>query len=117
VKTYLAFGGGTPFIKLQTAEPGKSIIQSDIGGYPPWTGYLMFLQAARALAHMPPIPYDKAIGANRMVTPENSVDVLTTGGWGTSWVNGFRELLGLPALSGSELTAAATLNGAMVGQV
>jgi ribose transport system substrate-binding protein len=117
VKTYLAFGGGTPFIKLQTAEPGKSIIQSDIGGYPPWTGYLMFLQAARALAHMPPIPYDKAIGANRMVTPENSVDVLTTGGWGTSWVNGFRELLGLPALSGAELTAAATLNGAMVGQV
>ena len=117
VKTYLAFGGGTPFIKLQTAEPGKSIIQSDIGGYPPWTGYLMFLQAARALQHMPPIPYDKAIGANRMATPENAVDVLTTGGWGTDWVNGFRELLGLPPLSGEELTAAATLNGAMVGKV
>src|SRR5215470_20225850 len=117
VKTYLAFGGGTPFIKLQTAEPGKSIIQSDIGGYPPWTGYLMFLQAARALQKMPPIPYDKAIGANRMATPDNAVDVLTTGGWGTDWVNGFRGLLGLPALSGEELTAAATLNGAMVGKV
>ena len=117
VKTYLAFGGGTPFIKLQTADPGKSIIQSDIGGYPPWTGYLMFLQAARALQKMSPIPYDKAIGPNRMATPDNAVNVLTTGGWGTDWVNGFRALLGLPALSGSALTAAATLNGAMVGQV
>jgi ribose transport system substrate-binding protein len=117
VKTYLAFGGGTPFIKLQTADPGKSIIQSDIGGYPPWTGYLMFLQAARALEKLPPIPYDKAIGPNRMATPDNAVNVLTTGGWGTDWVNGFRGLLGLPALSGAALTAAATLNGAMVGQV
>jgi hypothetical protein len=116
VKTYLAFGGGTPFVKLQTADPGKTIIQSDIGGYPPWTGYLMFLQAARALEKMPPIPYDKAIGPNRIVTPDNAVDVLTTGGNGTDWVNGFRELLSLPALSGSELTAAATLNGAMVSQ-
>lgn len=116
VKTYLAFGGGTPFVKLQTAEPGKSIIQSDIGGYPPWTGYLMFLQAARALTKMPPIPYDKAIGPNRIVTPDNAVDVLTTGGNGTDWVNGFRDLLGLPPLSGSALTAAATLNGAMVSQ-
>jgi ribose transport system substrate-binding protein len=117
VKAYLNFGGGTPFVKLQTAEPGKSIVQSDIGGYPPWTGYLLFLQTARALEHMAPIPYDKAIGPNRVVTPENAVEVLTTGGWGEDWVNGFRDLLGLPALSGSELTAAATLNGAMVGQV
>jgi len=117
VKTYLAFGGGTPFVKLQTADPGKSIIQSDIGGYPPWTGYLMFLQAARALEKMPPIPYDKAIGPNRIVTPDNAVDVLTTGGNGTDWVNGFRDLLGLPALSGSALTSAATLNGAMTSSV
>jgi ABC-type sugar transport system substrate-binding protein len=117
VKTYLAFGGGTPFVKLQTADPGKSIIQSDIGGYPPWTGYLMFLQAARALEKMPPIPYDKAIGPNRIVTPDNAVDVLTTGGNGTDWVNGFRGLLGLPPLSGSALTSAATLNGAMTGTV
>ena len=34
---------------------------------------------------------------------------------GHDWVNGFRELLGLPALSGSALTAASTLNGSMVG--
>jgi ABC-type sugar transport system substrate-binding protein len=113
VKTYLAFGGGTPFIKLQTAEPGKSIIQSDIGGYPPWTGYLLVLQTVRALEKLPPIPYDKAIGPDRIATPDNAVNVLTTGGWGTSWVNGFRGLLGLPPLSGSALTAAATLNGAM----
>jgi hypothetical protein len=77
----------------------------------------MFLQAARALQKMPPIPYDKAIGPNRIVTPDNAVDVLTTGGNGTDWVNGFRGLLGLPALSGSALTAAATLNGAMTGTV
>ena len=115
VKTYLAFGGGAPFIKLQTADPGKSIIQSDIGGYPPWTGYLMFLQAARALEGLAPIPYDKAIGPDRIATPGNAAEVYTTGGWGTDWVNGFRGLLGLPSLSGSALTAAATLNGSMTG--
>ena len=115
IKTYLAFGGGTPFIQLQTVEPGESVIQSDIGGYPPWTGYLLFLQTARALEHMTPIPSDDAIGPDRAATPENAVDVLTTGGWGTDWVNGFRGLLGLPALSGTALTDAATLNGAMVG--
>ena len=113
MKAYLAFGGGTPFIKLQTVQPGESIIQSDIGGYPPWTGYLLFLQTARALEKMPPIPYNEAIGPDRIATPQNAVNVLTTGGWGTSWVNGFRNLLGLPALSGSALTAASTLNGAM----
>ena len=115
IKTYLAFGGGTPFIKLQTAAPGSDIIQSDIGGYPPWTGYLMFLQTARALEHLAPISYDKAIGPDRIATPQNAVNVLETGGWGTSWVNGFRGLLGLPPLSGSALTAAATLSGAMTG--
>ena len=48
---------------------------------------------------------------------DNAVEVLQTGGWGTSWVNGFRELLGLPDLSGSALTNAATLNGTMVDSV
>src|SRR5690348_1800125 len=115
VKAYLNFGGGTPYVKIQTADPGKSIVQSDLGGYPPWTGYLMFLQLARSMEGLPPIPMDKAIGPNRMVTPDNAAEVLATGGWGTSWVNGFRALLGLPALSGSALTAASTLNGSMVG--
>jgi hypothetical protein len=115
IKAYLAFGGGTPFIQLQTVEPGKSVIQSDIGGYPPWTGYLLFLQTARELDHQSAIPYDVAIGPDRVATPQNAVNVLTTGGWGTDWVNGFRALLGLPALSGKALTEAATLNGAMVG--
>ena len=117
IKAYLNFGGGTPFVKLQTSGAGAAIVQSDIGGYPPWTGYLMFLQTARALEKLPAIPYDKAIGPDRVVTPQNAAEVLTTGGWGTSWVNGFRELLGLPALSGSALTSAATLNGAMTGTV
>jgi ABC-type sugar transport system substrate-binding protein len=113
VKTYLAFGGGTPFIKLQAVQPGEDIIQSDIGGYPPWTGYLLFLQTARALEKLPPIPYNDAIGPDRVATPQNADNVLETGGWGTSWVNGFRDLLGLPSLSGSALTAASTLNGTM----
>ncbi len=113
IKAYLSFGGGTPFVKLQTSGAGQAIIQSDIGGYPPWTGYLMFLQTARALEKLPAIPYNQAIGPDRIVTPQNAVEVLTTGGWGTSWVNGFRGLLGLPALSGNALTSAATLNGAM----
>ena len=115
IKAYLNFGGGTPFVKLQTSGDGAAIVQSDIGGYPPWTGYLMFLQTARALEKLPAIPYDQAIGPDRVVTPQNAVEVLETGGWGTDWVNGFRGLLGLPALSGSALTAAATLNGAMTG--
>lgn len=113
VKSYLAFGGGTSPIKLQTVEPGKSIIQSDIGGYAPWWGYLLILQTARVLSGMPAIPIDKAIVPSRAVTPENADEVLKTGGFGTDFVNGFRELLGLPALSGKELTDAATLNGAM----
>jgi hypothetical protein len=51
-----------------------------------------------------------------MITPQNAVSVLTTGGFGNDWVNGFRELIGLPDLSGSALAAASTLNGAMTGK-
>ena len=115
VKAYLNFGGGTPFVKIQTADPGKSIVQSDIGGYPPWTGYLMFLDTARAMEKLPALGLDKAIGPDRIITPDNAAEILQTGGWGTDWVNGFRSLLGLPALSGAALTAAATLNGSMTG--
>jgi ABC-type sugar transport system substrate-binding protein len=116
VKTYLAFGGGTPFVQLQTVSPGKDIIQSDVSESPPWTGYLLFLQAARGLEKLPPIPYDQAIGPDLMITPDNAVSVLSTGGFGDDWVNGFRTLLGLPALSGAALHAASTLNGAMTGK-
>ena len=116
VKTYLAFGGGTPFVQLQTASPGKDIIQSDVSESPPWTGYLLFLQAARGLEKLPPISYEQAIGPDRIITPDNAVDVLNTGGFGDDWVNGFRQLLGLPALSGSALHAASTLNGGMTGK-
>jgi len=116
VKTYLAFGGGTPFVQLQTAQPGATIIQSDVSESPPWTGYLLVLQAIRGLEKLPPISYADAIGPDRIITPQNAVEVLTTGGFGDDWVNGFRALVGLPDLSGSALTAAATLNGAMVGK-
>ncbi len=73
----------------------------------------MFLDTARAMEKLPALSLTQAIGPDRIVTPQNAVEVLETGGWGTSWVNGFRELLGLPDLSGSALTAAATLNGSM----
>jgi ribose transport system substrate-binding protein len=116
VKTYLAFGGGTPFVQLQTAQPGATIIQSDVSESPPWTGYLLFLQAARGLEKLPPISYANAIGPDLIITPQNAVSVLETGGFGDDWVNGFRELLGLPDLSGSALHAASTLNGAMTGK-
>ena len=116
VKTYLAFGGGTPFVQLQTASPGKDIIQSDVSESPPWTGYLLFLQAVRGLEKLAPISYDKAIGPDLIITPDNAVSVLQTGGFGDDWVNGFRELLGLPDLTGTALHAASTLNGAMVGK-
>ena len=116
VKTYLAFGGGTPFVQLQTVSPGKDIIQSDVSESPPWTGYLLFLQAARGLEKLAPIPYAQAIGPDLMITPDNAVSVLATGGFGDQWVNGFRALLGLSALSGSALHAASTLNGAMTGK-
>jgi ribose transport system substrate-binding protein len=116
VKSYLAFGGGTAPVKLQTVEPGKSIIQSDIGGYAPWWGYLLFLQTARVLSGMKAVPIDKALVPSRAVTPENAVDVLTTGGFGTDFVNGFRKLLGLSALSGTALGNAATLNGTMTAK-
>src|SRR3984957_9928698 len=116
VKTYLAFGGGTPFVQLQTVQPGASIIESDVSESPPWTGYLLVLQAVRGLEKLAPIPYAQAIGPDLMITPQNAVSVLSTGGFGDDWVNGFRELVGLPDLSGSALHAASTLNGAMTGK-
>jgi ABC-type sugar transport system substrate-binding protein len=116
VKTYLAFGGGTPFVQLQTVSPGKDVIQSDVSESPPWTGYLLFLQAARGLEKLAPIPYNQAIGPDLMITPDNADSVLATGGFGDNWVNGFRTLLGLSALSGAALHAASTLNGAMTGK-
>jgi hypothetical protein len=45
---------------------------------------------------------------------EGGVEVLTTIGRGTSWVNGLRGIPGLPGLAGGTLTSAATLAGAMV---
>ena len=116
VKTYLAFGGGTPFVQLQTVSPGKDIIQSDVSESPPWTGYLLFLQAARGLEKLAPIPYAQAIGPDLMITPDNAVSVLATGGFGDTGSTASATLLGLPALSGSALHAASTLNGAMTGK-
>jgi ribose transport system substrate-binding protein len=117
VKSYLAFGGGTPEMQQQAAGAGHEIIQSDIGGYPVWTGYLLFVQTAKVLTHMAPIPEATAYGPDRVATPQNVAEILRTGGWGTDFVNGFRHMLGLPPLSGKALFEAATLNGAMTAKV
>jgi len=117
VKSYLAFGGGTPEMQQQAAGVGHSIIQSDIGGYPVWTGYLLLVQTAKVLVHQAPIPESQAIGPDRIATPQNVAEILKTGGWGTNFVNGFRHMLGLSALSGSALDRAATLNGTMTAKV
>jgi hypothetical protein len=53
---------------------------------------------------------------SRAVTPQNAAEVLTTGGFGTDFVNGFHALLGLPALSGKALIDAATLDGTMTAK-
>lgn len=117
VKSYLAFGGGTPEMQEQAAGVGHAIIQSDIGGYPVWTGYLLFVQTAKVLAGQAPIPETLAIGPDRVATPQNVAQILKTGGWGTDFVNGFRGMLGLPALKGKALFQAATLNGTMTAKV
>lgn len=117
VRSYLAFGGGTPEMQQQATGVGHSIIQSDIGGYPVWTGYLLAVQTAKVLVHQAPIPEALAIGPDRVATPQNVAQILRTGGWGTNFVNGFRHMLGLPALKGSALTSAATLNGTMTAKV
>lgn len=117
VKSYLAFGGGTPEMQAQASGVGHSIIQSDIGGYPVWTGYLLFVQTAKVLVHQPAMPENLAIGPDRIATPQNVAQILKTGGWGTDFVNGFRGMLHLPPLKGKALFKAATLNGTMTAKV
>ena len=117
VKTYLAFGGGTPFVQLQTASPGKDIIQSDVSESPA-VDRLPAVPAGRprpgeAAARSRTTRPSARTGSSPRITPSS---VLTTGGFGDDWVNGFRDLLGLPDLSGSALHAASTLNGAMTGK-
>lgn len=116
VKTYLSFGGDTTVGKLQVSGPGHAVIQGGISTYATWTGYLDVLQMARVLEHEKPIPFAKAYGPSRIVTPQNAANLLKTGGFGTSFVNGFRKLLGVKALSGSALTNAATITGKMTAK-
>lgn len=117
VKTYLAFGGGTPFIKMQVSGLGHQIIQNDIGGYPVWTGYLLFYQTALVLTGQKTIPYASAWGPNRVATPQNARQMVLTGGWGTDFVNGFHGLLKMRQLTGASLFKAATLGGIMTSTV
>ena len=117
VKTYLAFGGGTPVrpvadrsARASEHHPERRQRVPAVDGLP--AGPADHPRPGEAA----PISYADAIGPDRIITPDNAVDVLTTGGFGDDWVNGFRELVGLPDLSGSALHAASTLNGAMVGK-
>lgn len=103
-------------MQTQAKGVGHRIIQSDIGGYPVWTGYLLFVQTAKVLAGQKPIPAATGIGPNRLATPQNVDQFLKTGGWGTSFVNGFRHMVHLPSLQGNALVKASTLSGTMTAK-
>jgi hypothetical protein len=59
---------------------------------------------------LPALPPAQANAPYRDITPTSAVDYLDPsgdGGYGTAFVNGFRELFGLQPLAGAELIKAA----------
>lgn len=116
VKAYGNFGSGAGFRQGQLAKPGSDVFQFGVGGLTSWKGYLMTLQVARVLAGEEPIALDNAIAPNRVTTPANVAEVLSDGGYGVDWVNGFRELVGAAPLDGDALFNAATLDGKLAAK-
>jgi ABC-type sugar transport system substrate-binding protein len=104
------FGNGTPEIQLQLAAPGNTVAIGQISSYADWAAYEAYYQTALVLAGQPPIPWPKTFTPNVLTTPANAKAVLTgVGAYGDAFVNGYRQLFGLPALSGAALNAAATV--------
>jgi ABC-type sugar transport system substrate-binding protein len=104
------FGNGTPEIQLQLASPGNTVAIGQISSYADWAAYEAYYQTALVLAGQQPIPWAKTFTPNVLTTPANAKAVLTgVGAYGNAFVNGYRKLFGLPALSGAALTAAATV--------
>jgi len=104
------FGNGTPEIQLQLAPPGNTVAIGQISSYADWAAYEAYYQTALVLAGQQPVPWAKTFTPNVLTTPANAKAVLTgVGAYGNAFVNGYRKLFGLPALSGAALTAAATV--------
>ncbi len=104
------FGNGTPEIQLQLSPPGNTIAIGQISSYADWAAYEAYYQTALVLAHQTPRPYADTFTPNVLTTPANAQAVLSgVGAYGDLFVNGYRKLFGLSPLSGSALTAAATV--------
>jgi ABC-type sugar transport system substrate-binding protein len=102
------FGQGNTENKQQETPPGSTMILGDINGSAQWTGYEAYYQTALVLSGQPPVPLEQAYAPGRMFTPQNVSEYFNNaGGFGTSFINGFRQLFGLPSLSGAALAAAA----------
>lgn len=104
------FGNGTPEIQLQLSSPGNTIAIGQISSYADWAAYEAYYQTALVLAGQTPRPYADTFTPNVLTTPANAKAVLSgVGAYGDTFVNGYRSLFGLSPLSGSALTAAATV--------
>jgi ribose transport system substrate-binding protein len=104
------FGNGTPEIQLQLSAPGNTVAIGQVSSYADWAAYEAYYQTALVLDGMTPRPYADTFTPNVLTTPSNAANILTgVKGYGDAFVNGYRTLFGLPALSGSALTAAATV--------
>ncbi len=116
VKTYMGYGGGTAYLEDQSKGVGHTVVAGQIEESVVWCGYEDVIQTARVLLGEPALPVAKFTGPRRLLTPQNVATVLKTGGFGTLFVNQFRKMLGLGSLSGTALTNAATLTGALSGK-
>jgi ribose transport system substrate-binding protein len=104
------FGNGTPEIQLQLATPGSTIAIGQMSSYADWAAYSAYYQTALVLAGQTPVSFQQTATPNVLTTPANASNVLTgVKAYGDTFVNGYRSLFGLPALSGAALTAAATV--------
>ena len=104
------FGNGTPEIQLQLSAPGNTVAIGQISSFADWAAYEAYYQTALVLAGQTPRPYADTFTPNVLTTPANAANVLTgVKAYGDTFVNGYRALFGLAPLSGSALTAAATV--------
>lgn len=104
-----AFGGGTPQVQLQASSATNKIIIGDMTSDPVWAAYEMYYQTMLDLAGQPMRPLNDTYTPNILITTGNASQVLSGAAWGFDFVNAYRQALGLPALSGSALQAAATV--------
>jgi ribose transport system substrate-binding protein len=101
------YGGDTGPIE---AAKSSKIIATNWAASPAWSAYQAYYQTFRGMTGLPALPPAQANAPYRDITPTSAVDYLDPsgdGGYGTAFVNGFRELFGLQPLAGAELIKAA----------